>query len=154
MRSSLDASQLRDGRSGAAPRPAAWRPLTRELDDPTGPVRRLLDEAFPCVPSVQASYRDQVGPIQVDGARGNPGTVGTAFDVWLGLQVTPRPTMDLARRGARRISQPLAAAVDQMLELLGGQELCCEDAVQALGPAPAPERGDGSCCGCVGRSPG
>ncbi len=76
------------------------REPTAELDVTSGAPRRLLAEAFPILKSVQTDYRDAVGPIRVPAGPANPGTIGTAFDVWVQLQATARPHLEIATAGA------------------------------------------------------
>lgn len=75
-----------------------WHSLTAECVT-SGAPRRLLGDAFPFLRDVQANYRDTVGAIRVPGGPANPGTIGTAFDVWVQLQATSRPGLEIAAPG-------------------------------------------------------
>lgn len=99
----------------------SWRALTAELADASAP-RRLLGDAFPFLRDVQADYRDRVGAIRVPGGPANSGTIGTAFDVWVQLQATPRPHLELATAGARLAGGGVHAAYGQLLDRLGLHE--------------------------------
>lgn len=96
-----------------------WPSLTSVLDVPDSAPRRLLAEAFPLTRAVQADYRARVGPIRVPGGSANPGTLGSAFDIWVDLQATLRPTLPVAVQGSRRAGPVLAAAYEELLDRLG-----------------------------------
>lgn len=58
-------------------------PLTRELDNPSSPIRAFLDARFtPGLKAVQKRYRTTSLKLAVPGGEANAGTIGTAAD-WL-----------------------------------------------------------------------
>jgi len=125
------------------PRPP-WRSLTAALDLTAGPPRRILAAAFPFLRDVQTDYRDAVGPIRVPGGRANPGTIGTAFDVWAQLQAWRRPALELAAAGAELAGPALAAANAQLMDRLGAHEETWNRPVDGpwAGPCPGLEQSD------------
>lgn len=116
-----------------------WGSLTEELKDKNGPVRRLLADAFPLLRGAQDDYRDTVGPCRLATGTANPGTIGTAFDVWVQLQATPRPQMSVACAGAALAGGDSPAVYEQLLSLLGSQERVGHQ--PAPGPWTGPSRG-------------
>ena len=88
----------------ATQRPAALRPLTRELDDARSPVRLFLQERYAQgLRDVQRQYRAAAPPLQVPSvsrADADPGTVGTAADWLLRFLLHPQPDIHLAVAGA------------------------------------------------------
>jgi hypothetical protein len=95
-----------------------WKSLTAELAKPTSPPRRLLAEFFPRARTVQADYRTRVGELRVRRGSANPGTLGSAFDIWVTLQVTARPVLPWASWGARRCGPATSRAYGQLLDRL------------------------------------
>jgi hypothetical protein len=100
----------------------SWRSLTAELDVTGGAPRQLLAETFPFPRDVQMNYRDAVGPIRVPAGSANPGTIGTAFDVCVQLQATPRPHLELASQGAHVAGRQVSVAFEQLMDRLGPHE--------------------------------
>jgi hypothetical protein len=100
----------------------SWRSLTAELDVTGGAPRQLLAETFPFLRDVQMGYRDAVGPIRVPAGPANPGTIGTAFDVWMQLQAIARPHLELASRGAHGAGRQVSVAFEQLMDRLGPHE--------------------------------
>ena len=84
-----------------------------------GPARLLLAKALPTPRQVQDDYREAVERIRVLGGPSNPGTIGSAFDVWVQLHTLPRPELDLVTRGARLVGPAVADACDLLLDRLG-----------------------------------
>lgn len=85
----------------------SWRSLTATLDDSASPPRQLLDELLDARPGrvreIQRSYRESAGPILVPGDPTNPvnpGTLGTAFDVWVQLRLDPNVALNVVVQGA------------------------------------------------------
>lgn len=100
----------------------SWRSLTAELEVTDGAPRQLLAETFPFLRDVQMDYRDAVGPIRVPAGSANPGTIGTAFDVWVQLQAMPRPHLELASQGAHGAGRQVSVAFEQLMDRLGPHE--------------------------------
>jgi hypothetical protein len=99
-----------------------WNSLSVELDDPGGPARRWLAQAFPNLRSMQTHYRESVGPILVEAGAANPGTLGTAFDVWTQLQITGQPRLGVARLGAGDVGGPVAEEFFRLMASLGPEK--------------------------------
>jgi hypothetical protein len=105
-------------------RPAAFRALTRELDDVHSPVRRFLQERYTYgLREVQRQFR-AAGPSLVvpsvprDAA--NPRTVGTAADWLLRFLLHPAPDVSLAMAGAAEVGgRPLMRPVAGLAAALG-----------------------------------
>lgn len=89
----------------------SWRSLTSTLDDPSNPPRQLLYELLDATPgrvrATQRSYRDSAGPLLVPGSSVNPGTLGTAFDVWVQLRLDPNVALNVAVQGASYVGDDM-----------------------------------------------
>ena len=65
---------------------------------------------------MQHHYRTTTGPLLVPATSGvHAGTLGTAFDLWVQLQITPRPPLHPARTAARFLSPLLERSLDALL---------------------------------------
>lgn len=104
-----------------------WGSLTSEMDVVDGAARRFFAGAFPAWRStsrtVMAAYRDGVGLIKVPGGQANPGTIGTAFDLWVQLQATARPDLGVASLGAILAGGDLHDAYRELGSLLGTEHV-------------------------------
>lgn len=103
------------------------RPLTRELDDTSSPVRQFLTDRFTAgLRGVQRRYREAAPPVAVPSVppgEANPGTTGTAADWLLRFLVHPRPALHLAAAGAMFCNA--GPALEELATMLGmtGAEL-------------------------------
>ncbi|HEX3961883.1 MAG TPA: hypothetical protein VHZ03_35530 [Trebonia sp.] len=98
-------------------------PLTREIDNPSSPVRQFLDDRFSGgLRDVQRRFRQATPPLAVPSvpqAEANPGTVGGATDWLLRFMACPDPSVDLAVAGAARLSPWMMLAVAEVAGMLG-----------------------------------
>jgi hypothetical protein len=96
------------------------RPLTRELEDASSPVRQFLDKRFSSgLRDIQRRYREGATPLTVPGvprADADPGTVGTAADWLLRFLICPKPELHLVMGGAAACR---TAGIDVAPGLLG-----------------------------------
>jgi hypothetical protein len=100
------------------------RPLTRELDDTSSPVRQFLGDRFTAgLRGVQRRYREAAPPLTVPPAppgEANPGTTGTAADWLVRFLVHPRPALHLAAAGSMFCNaQPALEELATMLGMTG-----------------------------------
>lgn len=116
-------------------------PLTAEIDSVSSPVRRFLDERFSAgLRDIQRRYREAAPPLAVppaDRREASPGTVGTAADWLLRFLLYPRPSLDLAAKGA------------SVLGTRAGMTGALEEIAGTLG-APLGNAGDGGFTGPAG----
>lgn len=68
----------------------AYTTLTAAIDDKQSPLRRYLDTTYPNTLLITTPHSRTSPDIVVPGTPGvNPGTIGTAFDVLIGLRYQP-----------------------------------------------------------------
>lgn len=76
--------------------------LTAAIDDKQSPLRRYLDTTYPNTRLITTPHSQTSPDIKVPGTPGvNPGTIGTAFDVLIGLRYQPNTIPGTARPFAR-----------------------------------------------------
>lgn len=80
----------------------AYTTLTAAIDDKQSPLRRYLDTTYPNTRLITTPHSRTSPDIGVPGTPGvNPGTIGTAFDVLIGLRYQPNTIPATARPFAR-----------------------------------------------------
>jgi hypothetical protein len=67
--------------------------------DKQSPLRRYLDARFPHTRPLQTVYKQQAGPLLVDGGPTHPGTIGAAFDYMVRFALDPDHDAPLAYQG-------------------------------------------------------
>ena len=105
--------------------------LTSHIADKTSPVPRFLNEHFPFIKSVQASYLAGAPELQFPPCSANHGTVGTAYDWRVRLLVDLHPDVHLPvigvmRTGRRDLTKPLIELLAELgipieLDLIGSR---------------------------------
>ncbi|MBD8870613.1 hypothetical protein [Nocardioides donggukensis] len=76
--------------------------LTAAIDDKQSPLRHYLDTTYPNTRLITTPHSQTSPDIKVPGTPGvNPGTIGTAFDVLIGLRYQPNTIPATARPFAR-----------------------------------------------------
>lgn len=105
--------------------------LTAAIDDKHSPLRRYLDATFPNTRVISTPHARSSPPLHVLGAPGvNPGTVGTAFDVLIGLRYQP-DTIPPAARPFARWRPDLAEGWANILNEVAGDKTLIEAAAWA-----------------------
>ena len=101
------------------PRPL-WPPLTTSVKRANLPGR-LLNNRFPNVNDLVATYRVQSAEQLVPRGQADPRLLGPAFDIWVQLQPAARPALGAATAGARRCGPAVLNAWHELLDRLGPQ---------------------------------
>lgn len=105
--------------------------LTAAIDDKRSPLRRYLDTTYPNTRLIATPHGQNSPPIAVHGTPGvNPGTVGTAFDVLIGLRYQPNTIPSVARHFAS-MRPDLADGWANILNLIAEDETLIERAAWA-----------------------
>lgn len=105
--------------------------LTAAIDDKQSPLRRYLDTTYPNTRLVTTPHSQASPPIAVPGTPGvNPGTVGTAFDVLIGLRYEPN-TIPATARPFARWKPDLADSWANILNLIAKDDTLIEAAAWA-----------------------
>ncbi len=92
-----------------------YRNLTSAVKDKDSPLRQYLDRRFPNTRPLQAAYRQECGPLLVDGGDAVPGTLGAAFDFMIRFTLDPDHKPVVAVQ-AFLDKPPLLLAVVQVVE--------------------------------------
>lgn len=109
----------------------AYSTLTAAIDDKRSPLRHYLDTTYPNTRLVTTPHSQASPPIAVPGTPGvNPGTVGTAFDVLIGLRYQPN-TIPATARPFARWQPDLADAWANILNLIAEEPTLIEAAAWA-----------------------
>ncbi|HEY0889510.1 MAG TPA: hypothetical protein VGE38_07860 [Nocardioides sp.] len=105
--------------------------LTVAIDDKQSPLRRYLDSTYPNTRLITTPHSQTSPDIVVPGTPGvNPGTIGTAFDVLIGLRYQPNTIPGTARHFAR-CKPDLSDAWANILNLVAEEPTLIEAAAWA-----------------------
>lgn len=105
--------------------------LTAAIDDKHSPLRRYLDATYPNTRLVTTPHGEDSPPIAIPGTPGvNPGTIGTAFDVLIGLRYQPN-TIPRVSRSFARWKPDLADGWANILNLIADDDSLIERAAWA-----------------------
>lgn len=110
---------MKDVWQARLPRPR-WPALTQSVKRATV-SGRLLDELFPNIGALAVTYRAQSAEPLLPRGLSDPWLMGSAFDVWLQLQVAARPGLGAPAAGARRSGPAVETAWHELLDRLGPQ---------------------------------
>jgi hypothetical protein len=110
----------------------AYTTLTAAIDDKQSPLRRYLDTTYPNTRLITTPHSQTSPDIVVPGTPGvNPGTVGTAFDVLIGLRYQPN-TIPVTARPFARWKPDLADGWANILNLVAEDPTLIEAAAWAF----------------------
>lgn len=117
--------------TGTDSRGYRYTSLTAAIDDKQSPLRRYLDATFPNTRALTTPHTLNSPPLRVPGTSGvNPGTIGTAFDVLIGLRYQPN-TIPVVARPFARWRPDLAAGWANLLNEVANDETLIEAAAWA-----------------------
>lgn len=109
----------------------AYGKLTAAIDDKNSPLRRYLDTTYPNTRLITTPHSQASPKIQVPGTPGvNPGTIGTAFEVLVGLRYQPN-TIPVTARPFARWKPDLADGWANILNLVADNHTLIEAAAWA-----------------------
>lgn len=115
--------------------------LTSALDDKSHPVRQFVDDLLGAkdgLRALRADYASVTGPLLLDTAGANAGTVGTALGIAVTMLIDPVPDFGLAASGAANLGPVPFAAFRELAGVLGGTFSRPEERTPAVKPILAP----------------